>query len=87
MLLSRHYTSSIDAVEDRMPGNNPLIPRGMAERQIPSSSAPSEVCCPGLPTYKEAITPGTEIPAPTKFAPNAQNVLRCTDYSSDPDEA
>ena len=87
MLLPRHYTSSIDVVEDRMPGNNPLIPRGMAERQIPSSSAPSEVCCPSLPTYEEAITPGTEVPVHTKFAPNAQNVLCCTDYSSDPDEA
>ena len=58
MLLPRHCTSNIDVVEDRMPGNNPLIPRGMAERQIPSSSAPSEVCCPGLPTYEEAITQG-----------------------------
>ena len=87
MLLPRQCTSNIDVVEDRMPGNNPLIPRGMAERQIPSSSAPSEVCCPGLPTYEEAITPGTERPVLTKFAPNAQNVLRCTDYSSDPDDA
>ena len=70
-----------------MPGNIPLISRGMTERQIPSSSAPSEVCCPGLSTYEEAITPGTEIPVPTKFAPKAQNVLHCTDNSSDPDEA
>ena len=87
MLMPRHYTSNVDVVEDRMPGNNPLIPRGMAERQIPSSSAPSEVCCPGLPTYEEAITPGTERPVLTEFAPNTQNVLCCTDYSSDPDEA
>ena len=87
MLLPRHYTFNIDVVEDRMPGNNPLIPRGMVARQIPSSSAPSEVCCPGLPTYEEAITPGTEAPVLTKFAPNAQNVLHCNDYSSDPEEA
>ena len=87
MLLPRPCTSNIDVVEDRMPGNNPLIPRGMTERQIPFSSAPSEVRCPGLPTYEEAITPGTERPVLTEFAPNAQNVLRCTDYSSDPDEA
>ena len=87
MLMPRHYTSNVDVMEDRMPGNNPLIPRGMAERQIPSSSAPSEVCCPSLPTYEEAITPGTERPVLTEFAPNTQNVLHCTDYSSDPDEA
>ena len=80
MLLPRHCTSNIDVVEDRMPGNNPL-------RQIPSSSAPSEVRYPGLPTYEEAITPETERPVRTEFAPSAQNVLRCTDYSSDPDEA
>ena len=86
MLLPRHCTSNIDVVEDRMPGNNPLIPREIAERQIPSSSAPSEVRYPGLPTYKEAITPGTERPVRAEFALNAQNVLRCTDYSSDPDE-
>ena len=86
MLMPRHYTSNVDVVEDRMPGNNPLIPREMAERQIPSSSAPSDVCCPGLPTYEEAITPGTERPVLTEFAPNTQNVLRCTDYNSDPDE-
>ena len=87
MLLPRHCTSNIDVVEDRMPGNNPLIPREIAVRQIPSSSAPSEVCYPGLPTYEEAITPETERPVLTEFAPSAQNVLCCTDYSSDPDEA
>ena len=87
VLLPRHCTSNIEVVEDRMPGNNPLIPREIVERQIPSSSAPSDVRYPGLPTYEEAITPGTERPVLTEFAPNVQNVLRCTDYSSDPDEA
>ena len=70
-----------------MPGNHPLIPREIVERQKPPSSAPSDVRYPGLPTYEEAITPGTERPVLTEFAPNVQNVLRCTDYSSDPDEA
>ena len=87
MLLPRHCTSNIDVVEDRMPGNNPLIPREIAVRQIPSSSAPSEERYPGLPTYEEAITPETERPVRTEFAPSTQNVLCCTDYSSDPDEA
>ena len=87
MLLPRHCTSNIDVVEDRMPGNNPLIPREIAVRQIPSSSAPSKVRYPSLPTYEEAITPETERPVRTEFAPSAQNVLCCTDYSSDPDEA
>ena len=87
VLLPRHCTSNIDVVEDRMPRNNPLIPREIVERQIPSSAASSEMRYPGLPTYEEAITPETERPVLTEFAPNAQNVLRCSDYSSDPDEA
>ena len=77
----------MDVLEDRVSGNNPLIPRGMVTRQMPPSSAPSEVCHHDLPTYEEAITPGPEVPIHTRFVPSKPDILHCNDYSSDPDEA
>ena len=86
-MLPRHYEPNMDVLEDRVSGNNPLIPRGMVIRQMPPSSAPSEVCRHDLPTSEEAITPGPEVPIRTRILPNEQDILHCNDYSSDPDEA
>ena len=87
VLLQGHYEPNMDVLEDGVSGNNPLIPRGMVTRQMPPSTAPSEMCHHNLPTYEEAITPGPEIPIRTRILPNEQDILHCNDYSSDPDEA
>ena len=87
VLLPRHYEPNMDMPEDRISGNNPLIPREMVTRQMPPFSTSSEMCRHDLPTYEEAITPGPEIPIRTRILPNEQEILPCNDYSSDPDEA
>ena len=87
VLLLRHYEPNMGVLEDRVSGNNPLIPRGMVTRQMPPSSAPSEMCHHDLPTYEETITPGPEVPIHTRILPNEQDILHCNDYSSDPDKA
>ena len=87
VLLPGHYEPNMDVSEDRISGNNPLIPRGMVTRQMPPFSTSSEMCRHDLPTYEEAITTGPEVPIRTKILPNEQDILPCNDYSSDPDEA
>ena len=87
VLSPRHYEPNMDVLENRISGNNPLIPREMLTRQMPPFSTSSEICHHDLPTYEEAITPGPEVPIRTRILLNEQEVLPCNDYSSDPDEA
>ena len=87
ILLPRHYEPNTEVLEDRVSGNNPLINRETITRQMPPSSVPSETCRHDLPTYEEAVTPGSDLPTRTRLVPNMQDILHHIDYSSDPDEA
>ena len=44
VLLPRHYEPNMDVSEDRISGNNPLIPKEMITRQMPPFSTSSDMC-------------------------------------------
>ena len=70
ILLPRHYEPNAEVLEDRVPGNNPLINRDPTVRPMSLSSVHSETFCKDLPTYEEAVTPDPDMPTRTRLVPN-----------------